>query len=132
MSVYSDFYRQKIEEGELWMQYCPQCLKYVFYPRSLCPDCLQAGLEWRKMSGKGIIYSYTIVNVSALPEFSQDVPYIYAVVELEEGVRMASNIVDYKAAELRVELPVELTVIDRGGRNLPVFKPFTQKCNDTK
>lgn len=105
------------------MQYCPACRRFVFYPRELCPYCWDCGLEWRELGGQGTVYSYTIVYVSALAEFEP--PYIYAVVELAEGVRMAANIEDCSLDEIKVGMPVKLTFKAREGiAALPMFKPI--------
>lgn len=116
-------YRQNIESGRLCLQYCNSCRKFIFYPRSVCPHCLQSELKWREVCGHGRIYSYTVVYISALPGFKDEIPYIYALVELAEGVRMPSNLIGCPLDEVRVGMPVELTFIERNGRMLPVFKP---------
>jgi uncharacterized OB-fold protein len=123
MPNYKEIYWQKLATGKLWLQYCPSCQKFIFYPRSLCPYCLEPELEWKTVSGQGKVYSYTIVYVSALPEFQEEIPYIYAVIELAEGVKMPSNLVDCPLDKVHVDLPVELTFITRDGKTLPVFKP---------
>jgi len=123
MADYNDTYWQNISSGKLCLQYCPTCDKYIYYPRSLCPHCLQANWEWKELTGKGQVHSYTIVHVSALPDFQNETPYIYALIELAEGVRMPSNLIDCPLDEVRVGLPVELAFIERNGKTLPVFKP---------
>jgi uncharacterized OB-fold protein len=123
MSDYKQTYWQKLKTGELWLQYCIECQQFIFYPRETCPHCLQSKLEWQPVSGLGIVYSYTIVNVSALPEFIDQTPYIYAIIELAEGVKLPSNIIDCPLEQVQVGLPVKLTMIKRGENTLPVFTP---------
>lgn len=123
MPDYKDIYWQKLATGKLWLQFCPSCQKFIFYPRGLCPYCLEPELEWTPASGQGKVHSYAIVNVSALPEFKEETPYIYAVIELAEGVKMPSNLIDCSLDKVHVDLPVELTFIERDGKTLPVFKP---------
>jgi uncharacterized OB-fold protein len=123
MTDYQYTYWEHLQSGQLWLQFCPRCDKFVFYPRELCPYCLQSHLEWRALSGQGKVYSYTIIYVSALPEFQDKVPYIYALVELAEGVRIPTNLIDCPLDQVRVDLPVLLTTINRAGRTLPVFRP---------
>ena len=123
MTDYQRIYWEKLNSGQLWLQFCPHCQKFIFYPRESCPSCLLPLLEWRPVSGQGRIYSYTIVYVSALPEFQAEVPYIYALVELSEGIRMATNLIDCALDQIRIDLPVTLTTIVKEGKVLPVFRP---------
>lgn len=116
-------YWQYISTGKLGLQFCPACQKHIFYPRGLCPHCLQSGLEWKEATGRGVLYSYTIVHVSALPDFSSETPYIYVLVDLDEGVRIPSNLIDCHLDDLKVGMPVKLDFIERQGKDLPVFKP---------
>ncbi len=123
MTDYKDTYWHYISSGKLCLQFCPTCKQYIFYPRALCPYCLRSELEWKEVTGKGRVYSYTIVHISALPDFQDETPYIYALVELAEGIRMPSNLIDCPLDKVRVGLSVELTFIKRRGKILPVFKP---------
>lgn len=123
MDDYKDTYWHYISTAKLCLQFCPACAQYIFYPRGLCPSCLQSGMEWKEVTGKGRVYSYTIVYVSSLPDFHNETPYIYALIELAEGIRMPSNVIDCSLDLIRVGLPVEVTFIARNGKTLPVFKP---------
>lgn len=119
-----DIYLQKFEErGLLHLQFCLECKRYIFYPRSLCPHCWGANLEWRALSGKGRVFTYTIVNISALAEFNEKTPYIFAVIELDEGIKIPANIIDCLPEQIVVGMPVETTFKYEGGKKLPVFKP---------
>ena len=113
------------DEGNLSLsiQYCPLCQQYIFYPRELCPHCWQGGMEWKKSSGRGQVYTYTIVRKSYLPEFAHRVPYIYALVELEEGIRIPSNIIDCPVEQVKIGLPVELAWAEADFGYIPVFRP---------
>ena len=77
--------------GELRPQYCPVCAAHQFYPRIVCSKCGGTDLEWRQASGKGVIASFTVVRrgVSAAYEG----PYVVALIDLEEGVRLMSQVV---------------------------------------
>ena len=92
---------------ELSMQRCTRCERLVFYPREGCPFCLSSELEWVTLSGRGRLHSYTVIHQPANPAFQPDVPYIYAMVELEEGPRIISNLVDCAPADARIDMPVE-------------------------
>ncbi|MEQ8200894.1 MAG: OB-fold domain-containing protein [Syntrophomonadaceae bacterium] len=121
--AYRQTFRDKLKTGRLWLQYCPACARHVFYPRERCPYCWGTELDWQPLSGLGQVYSYTIVRVSALPEFQP--PYIYALVELAEGVRLAANIEDCPLDRIEVGMPVQVKIINREGHEgLPVFVPL--------
>ena len=92
--------------GELVLPRCRTCSTVFFYPRELCPECLSSDLDWVTASGRGRVYSYTIVHQPAHPSFRADSPYVYAIVQLDEGVRMVSNIVDCPHDELAINMPV--------------------------
>lgn len=92
----------------LVLQYCPGCDLRIFYPRMACPRCLSTDLGWVEASGRGTVYSYTVVEANAPSAFVQDVPYVVAVIRLEEGVQMLSNVVDTPHEALRCDLPVEV------------------------
>jgi uncharacterized OB-fold protein len=96
------------QQGKFLLQYCERCQRYQFYPRLYCMQCGFEGLLWREASGRGVIYSYTIIHQNKSPEFMPDVPYHVAIVQLEEGPRLLSSIVDIAPAELQVDLPVSV------------------------
>ena len=98
--------------------------KYFFYPRELCPHCLSDRIEMVESKGKGIIYSYTVVHQAPNEFFASKTPYILALVELDEGVRMMSNIVEAGNKPLAVGVKVELDFVESEKFGfLPVFKP---------
>jgi len=122
MSGYKQIFKDKLQSGQMWLQYCLDCRRFVYYPRERCPYCWQDRLDWQPVSGLGTVHSYTIVRVSALPEFHP--PYIYALVDLTEGVRMAANIEDCSLDRIQVGMPVHLKIINReGNAALPIFIP---------
>jgi len=89
----------------------------------MCPYCWGNNMEWKETSGRGRVYAYTIVHVTSLPEFDKEVPYIYAVIELDEGVKIPSNLQECSLEEVEIDMPVELVFIEREGKKIPVFKP---------
>ncbi|MBM4404695.1 MAG: Zn-ribbon domain-containing OB-fold protein [Chloroflexi bacterium] len=95
--------------GELLYQRCGACGKARFYPRPACPNCASESFTWEKASGKATLYSWTIIYPPTLPAFKDKVPYPVILVELAEGVRMISNIVDCKNEDLRIGMPLEVT-----------------------
>ena len=92
--------------GELVLPRCRTCSTVFFYPRELCPDCLSSDLDWVPASGKGRVYSYTIIHQPAHPTFRGDSPYVYAIIQLDEGPRMVSNIVDCPNDDVSINMPV--------------------------
>lgn len=97
---------------ELIIQRCKECQRFTFYPKILCPQCLSPNLEWVKSSGRGKVYSYTIVYSYGPTEFSEDTPYIVAIIDLQEGVRMMSNIVDCPPESVKCDMEVEVVFDD--------------------
>jgi uncharacterized OB-fold protein len=110
--------------GQLRVQRCTACGHLRWPPSILCPKCLAEGGEWTALSGRGTIYSFIIVHRPQHPAFFDDVPYNVAIVELDEGVRMHSNVVECANEELRVGLPVEVVFDVRNEEiTLPRFRP---------
>lgn len=94
------------QRHELMMQRCAACGRVVWYPRELCPFCLSGELVWERLSGRGRLHSFTVIHQPANPAFQADVPYVYAMVELDEGPRMIANLVECPPDEARIDLPV--------------------------
>ena len=91
---------------ELQMPRCRMCDRLFFYPREVCPRCLSAAIDWVPVSGRGRLHAYTIVHQPANPAFRDDAPYVYAMIQLEEGPRMVSNLVDCPLDDVCIDLPV--------------------------
>jgi uncharacterized OB-fold protein len=122
----SERYWQGAKDHELWLRYCNDCRKTYFYPRDICPECFSRNTEWRKASGRGTIYSYCIVHRGPLPSFREDAPYVVVLVDIEEGGRMLTNLVDVEPSPdaIKVGMPVEVTFDDVTGEvTLPKFRP---------
>lgn len=81
---------------------CKACDQHHFYPRELCPHCHSDELEWTDVSGRGEIYSYTIARKPAGPAFAADVPYVVAMIALDEGPRMLTNIITADVDSVRI------------------------------
>lgn len=101
-------YWEGLAHGELRIQQCQVCSRYVFYPRSICPHCFSDQLGWVTATGKGVIYTYTVVH-QAFGSFAGQPPYVVALVELEEGVRMMSRIVGAPRDQITVGAAVRVT-----------------------
>ena len=100
------------KKRELLIQRCRACARYQYYPRAVCVHCLADDPEWVRVSGRGTIYSYTVTYQNASPGFRDELPYVLALVDLDVGVRMTTNIVGAKPEELRVGLPVQVAFED--------------------
>lgn len=104
--------------------WCKSCGRVVHYPRERCPACGSAESEWRPASGHGQIYSFSVMHRPGNPMMAGRVPYVVALVDLEEGARMMTNIVGLEPADVRVGMPVEVTWEELSdGRHLPLFEP---------
>lgn len=110
---------------ELMIQRCNDCQKYYFYPRPLCPHCLSRKVEWVRVSGRAKLHTY-VINHRPAPGFEDEAPYIIAVVELEEGARMMTNIIGIEPdpQKLRIDMPLEVAFDDVTEEvTLPKFRP---------
>lgn len=94
--------------GELRFQRCTDCQTWRHVPRELCAECGSWNWEWARSSGRGEVYTWTVVARAMHPAFRDDVPFAPAVIELEEGVRLLSEVVDCPPDALGVGLPVEV------------------------
>tara|TARA_Y100000588_G_scaffold79757_1_gene83507 strand:+ start:209 stop:544 length:336 start_codon:yes stop_codon:yes gene_type:complete len=89
---------------------CNDCGHVHFYPRIVCPSCHSRNIGWTQASGKGKLYSFEIAHRSLNPAFKIEAPYILAMIELEEGPRMMSNLIniDPDPAVVKCDMPVEI------------------------
>ena len=107
---------------ELTLQRCGGCNSFIYYPRDRCPHCLSDQLRWHPVSGRGKVHSYTVVRRASTRSFA-DKPYVLAIVELDEGPRMTTN-VEAPPESIKVGLPVTVWFDDvTPDRTLVKFKP---------
>ncbi|MBK8308216.1 MAG: OB-fold domain-containing protein [Gammaproteobacteria bacterium] len=95
-------------QGELRFQRCTDCGTFRHVPRELCAQCNSFAWEWARSSGRGTVYTWTVVQRALHPAFANDTPLAPVVVEMEEGVRLLGNMVDCAPQELVIGLPVEV------------------------
>ena len=115
------------QDGVLRFQQCSSCGTWRFLPRYMCAKCSSPDYEWKASSGRGRIFSWTVTYQPFHPAFAGGVPYIAAVVELDEGVRMATRLLDCDPEAVKLDMPVALVFKDIGdGFKLPCFKPATK------
>ena len=89
-----------MRQNRLLLQRCKACSAYRWTPQVLCRDCYSEDYEWAEVSGRGTVFSYTVVHRPPLPAFKA--PYIVAVIELAEGPLMLTNVIDCDPAALKV------------------------------
>lgn len=122
----SDQYWEAARNGELWLQRDKSTAEYQFYPRGFSLSDSNGELEWVKASGKAVLHTFSIVHQAPHPAFASEIPYITAIVELEEGPRMAANIVgvepDPSNIEIGMALQAVFTKVDEN-YTLPNFTP---------
>ena len=96
--------------GELVVPRCVECDRWVWYPEAKCPAC-GGDLAWRTTSGRGSLFSWAVVRRPFLPAFAEMVPFVTALVALEEApdVRIVTYVVDADPSDLRADLPLEVT-----------------------
>lgn len=120
-------YWEAAAQGKLLIKYCRKCRRAYFYPRDHCPRCWGTDTEWTEASGRGTVYTFTVVYQNDLPPFDARAPYVVAIVELEEGVRMTTNIEGCAPEEVRCGMPVKVEFREEQGESgsvfLPVFHP---------
>ena len=109
---------------ELYVQRCRTCRTFRHPPRALCPACLSSDVEWVRASGRGTVYSFTVTYQNQAPGFRESLPYVLAVVELEEGPRMMTNVVGCAPDQVRIGMPVVVEFEDATPEiTLATFRP---------
>lgn len=109
---------------ELVVQRCTGCGALRFPARPICSRCLSREAEWVPASGRGTVFSFAIMHQAMHPGFAAEVPYAVVVIELDEGVRLLSNLVDCPTSDVRIGMPVEVVFDDvTPDVTLPKFRP---------
>lgn len=109
-------------EGKLKVQRCRQCGTHVFIPQPRCTTCQSAELTWVESSGRGRVYSYTVVHRAPRPQF--EVPYVVAIIALEEGWHMLSNLQECAPEDVSIDLAVRVRFEKMNEEiSLPYFVP---------
>jgi uncharacterized OB-fold protein len=120
----SEPYWRSLVDGKLSIQRCPACDSLQHYPRPFCVNCLSSELEWKHVSGRATLFSFTVVRRAATAAFAADLPYVLAIVELEEGPHLTGNVIDVPVDDVAVGMPLELAVVPVGdGQVLPQWRP---------
>ena len=100
------------QRHELYIQKCRDCGDLRFHPRALCTNCMSSRAEWIKCSGRGKIYTFTVTYQNGSSGFRDSLPYVLAWVDLEEGVKMLTNIVECPPDQVKIDQRVEAVFDD--------------------
>lgn len=114
-------YWEAAREDKLMIRRCTACETLHFMPRFLCPHCWSTDLEWVQASGRGKVHSFSIIRRAPLQAYAPRVPYVVALIDLEEGPRMFSNVVGDGALHAQVGSEVRVCFEQRGEYKLPQF-----------
>ena len=106
------------KNNQLLIQECKKCGEKIFYPRKSCPECWSSELGWAKASGRGKVYTYSTTLTGVEEVFAEDLPFVLACIDLEEGVRMMSRVVGCAPESVKVGMDVEV-----------VFEPVTEEIS---
>ena len=122
---YSAFFWEATREHRLDILRCDDCGFYVHWPRPVCKRCLSESLSPSTVSGRGHVYTFTVCEQAFHPWFDARLPYVLAVIELEEqpGLKLVSNVVDIEPTAIQCGMAVEVTFADIGDAVLPLFRP---------
>ena len=114
---------------ELMIQRCKSCGEYQWYPRANCIHCGSMDIEWVKVSGKGSVYSYTIIwqVIGNSPLYNLEIPFAVGLIELDEGPRMYARIIGCEVTDVKVGMKVEVDFKDLTSEiSIPVFRPVKE------
>ncbi|MCU1344891.1 MAG: hypothetical protein JWL70_1157 [Acidimicrobiia bacterium] len=119
------FYWEAAREHRLVLQRCDACHQFQYPPDVVCVHCQSLAMTPTAVSGKGVLYSFATVDRAFHPGFSDQLPYVVALVDLDEQphLRMLTNIVECSASDLFVGMPLEVTFEDRETITMPQFRP---------
>ncbi len=105
-----EFY-EAASRGELRFQRCSDCGSWRHYPRPICSVCLSRRFRWERASGRGELYSWTVIHGPTLPAFQAELPYVVGDVLLDEGLHFQSRIAGCRPEELRAGMKLEASFV---------------------
>ncbi len=119
-------YWESLRKHELRLPRCRDCGHVFFPPNKVhCPRCLSDRLEWARMSGRGRVWSWVVFHQRYFSSFANDIPYVVAFIELDEGPRLMSTLVECSRDEIRCDMPVEVVFDDITPEfTIPKFRPI--------
>ena len=103
-------------EERLLIRHCTSCGVYSYYPRPFCPTCWSEEIEWFEASGRGTLYTWSVIHSNDMPPFNERIPYVAAIVDLAEGPRMMTNVVECPFEQLTIGMALRV-----------VFRPISDE-----
>jgi uncharacterized OB-fold protein len=117
-------YWDAARDGKLLIRRCNACKRAYFYPRDFCPHCWSEDVAWEEASGRATLYTWSVVRRNDLPPWGERVPYVAAVVDLEEGPRMMTNVEGADLEELAIGMPLVVDFrVETEDITAPIFRP---------
>jgi uncharacterized OB-fold protein len=119
-------YWEAAARGELLIQHCPSCGNRQWYPRAICTAC-GAVPEWEQASGRGSVHTFTIIRQNYAKPFRNELPYVVAMIELDEGPMLMGNVTDVDVETVHIGMPVEVYMIEaEEGLGVPFWRPASE------
>ena len=116
-------YWEAAARGELLIQHCPSCGNRQWYPRAVCTACGESP-EWERVSGRGTVHTFTIIRQNYAKPFRDLLPYVVAMIELDEGPMVMGNVTDVEADHVQIGMPVEVYMVEaEEGLGVPLWRP---------
>ncbi|MFI1409780.1 Zn-ribbon domain-containing OB-fold protein [Streptomyces sp. NPDC020707] len=126
IDAFSRPYWDAAADGRLLLRRCGACGRAHHYPREFCPHCWSEDVTWERASGRATLYTWSVVHRNDLPPFGARTPYVAAVVDLDEGPRMMTEVVECGEGDLRVGMALQVAFREgeaEGAAGAPVFRP---------
>jgi hypothetical protein len=116
-------YWEAAARGELLIQHCPSCGNRQWYPRAVCTACGE-NPEWQQTSGRGTVHTFTVIRQNYAKPFREELPYVVAMIELDEGPMLMGNVTDVDVETVHIGMPVEVYMIEaEEGLGVPFWRP---------
>lgn len=126
----TEHYWEEASHGRLLVQLCGQCGHRQHYPGALCRRCWSGDLSWMQARGTGVVWTFTVVGMAGHPAWKDETPYILALVQLDEGPRLMTNVVDCPVDDIHVGQRVQLSPL-RDGQPPLQFTPLTYQIGES-
>lgn len=111
-----------LREHRIQIQYSPSLGRHVFYPRTLAPGTLADDLEWREISGAGVLYTYTVAQRPTAPPWADALPQLLAVVEWDEGPRFSTELIDVAPEDISIGMALQPVFCDEPGSDVTMLR----------
>ena len=131
ISRVSEPYWDATRHKQLVLQRCRACDQFIWFPRVACPTCLQASLVWEPATGRGTVYAVSVQHAAGTPQMKDRVPFAVVLVDLDEGVRVMSNVIGCEPDGVEIGMAVSADWEPLSdGRHLLVFRPVDERSDD--